>query len=509
MRARTRLAPVLAALAALAAAACSRPAIITTAPPVITPTTSTATQMSTPLDLTKPPTLGAPPALSVPPIATRQLANGLTIVVVEQHELPLADVILQLRTGGEADPANRLGLASLTAAMLSEGTITRSSLQIADQSAYLGVRLGAGSGWEQSTVSLHTPTAQLDSALALFADVALHPAFAPADLERVRKLRLTALQQIRDRGPAIADRAYASALFGDQHPYGRPLAGTEGTVASISRDDLTRFYQTFYRPNNATLLVVGDVKPDDVQRRAQALFGGWVRATVPAPAAAPAPVASAAKATTLVLVDKPGAAQSSFRLGGIGAARSTNDYFALQVLNTILGGPFTSRLNQNLRETKGYTYGANSGFGLRRNAGPFTASAEVVSAKTDSALIEFTKELRAIRDTVPADELAKAKRYLQLGLPEEFETTGGIAGEMLPLLTYGIPLDFYNSAVQRIGAVTQADVQRVARQYVDPDHLTVVIVGDRKSIEPGLRALNPGRIVIRDTRDVLGGAPTP
>jgi predicted Zn-dependent peptidase len=269
---------------------------------------------------------------------------------------------------------------------------------------------------------------------------------------------------------------------------------------------LLAFYNTFYRPNNATLLVVGDVRPDDIERRAQTIFGAWARADIPAPTTT---TASTPKATTLVLIDKPGAAQSSFRLGGIGAARTTNDYFALQVLNTILGGSFSSRLNQNLREAHGYTYGASSGFGLRRSAGPFIAAAEVVSAKTDSALIQFGKELRAIRDTVPSDELARAKRYLQLGLPEDFETNGSIAGQMLPLITYGIPLDFYASAVQNIGAVTQTDVQRVARQYVDPDHLTLVIVGDRKTIEPGLRALNPGVIVVRDVRDVLGAAPTP
>jgi predicted Zn-dependent peptidase len=277
-------------------------------------------------------------------------------------------------------------------------------------------------------------------------------------------------------------------------------------MVALSQDDLVAFYTKYYRPNNATLLVVGDVKPDDIERRAQRLFGPWTRSDVPQP---PSASAQPPKATTLVLIDKPGAAQSSFRLGGIGAPRSTRDYFALQVLNTILGGSFTSRLNQNLRETHGYTYGASSGFGLRRQAGPFTASAEVVSAKTDSALVEFLKELRAIRDTVPSDELAKAKRYLQLGLPEDFETTGSIAGQMLPLLTYGIPLDFYDSAIQNIGAVTQADVQRVARQYVDPDHLTLVIVGDRKAIEPGLRALRPGEIIVRDVRDVLGAAPTP
>jgi predicted Zn-dependent peptidase len=499
MRSTSRALTALAGLTSLAA--CSGAPVTTTSAPL-----PPSPVVAAPIDLTKPPTLAAPPTLRVPPITTRQLPNGLKIVVVEQHELPLTDVLLQIRNGGEADPANRTGAAALTSALLTEGTTSRSALQIADQAAYLGVRVGANSGWEQSTVSLHTPTAQLDSALALLADVALHPSFPAADLERVRKVRLTGLQQLRDRAPAIADRAYATALYGEQHPYGRPLAGTEASIAAISRADLQSFYDTYYRPNNATLLVVGDVRPDDVERRAQALFGAWARGDVPAPANA---TAQTPTATTLVLIDKPGAAQSSFRLGGIGAPRSTKDYFALQVLNTILGGSFTSRLNQNLRETKGYTYGAGSGFSMRRMAGPFTASAEVVSAKTDSALIEFMKELRAIRDTVPSDELAKAKRYLQLGLPEDFETTGSIAGQLLPLLTYGIPLDFYNSAVENIGAVTQADVQRVARQYVNPDKLTLVIVGDRKAIEPGLRALQPGQIVIRDVRDVLGAPPTP
>ncbi len=489
------------ALGALVLAGCTGAPVITTSAPQPPAPVSAA-----PIDLTKPPTLGPPPTLRLPPITTRQLPIGLTLVVVEQHELPVMDVILEMRTGGEADAAGHEGLAAFTAAMLTEGTTSRSALEIADQAAYLGVRVGAASGWEQSTVALHASTAQLDSALALFADVVLHPAFTAADLERVRKVRLTALQQQRDRGPAIADRAYASALFGDQHPYGRPLSGTEASIAALSVGDLRTFFDTYYRPNNATLLVVGDVKPEDVERRALALFGGWDRRPVPAPLN----VAEAAPTTTtLILVDKPGAAQSSFRLGGIGAPRSTRDYFALQVLNTVLGGSYTSRLNQNLRETRGFTYGANSGFAMRRLPGPFTASAEIVSAKSDSALGEFLKELRAIRDTVPADELARAKRYLQLGLPANFETTGDIARQMLPLITYGVPLDFYDSAVERIGAVSQADVQRVARQYVDPDRLTIVIVGDRKTIEPGLRALRPGQVIVRDVRDVLGAPPAP
>ena len=497
------------ATAALAAAACSSvPVVTTNAPtPPVQPTVMSPAPVGTPaVEFSTPPALGAPPALRIPPISTRQLANGLTIVVVEQHELPLADVILAIRTGGEADPLGHAGTASLLSAMLTEGTTSRTSLQVADQEAFLGVHLGAASEWERSTISLHTPTAQIDSALALFADVALHASLPVADLERVRRERLTALKQLRDEGPAIANRAIASAIFGAEHPYGRPLSGNERSVAAISRADLQRYLTTYYRPNNATLLVVGDVTPDDVARRAEALFGAWSRADIP-PLVMPA--AARPRTTTIVLIDKPGAAQSSFRLGSVGVPRSTRDYFAIQVMNTVLGGSFTSRLMQNLRETHGYTYGAGSGFEMRRTPGPFEARAEVVSAKSDSALVEFLKELRAIRDTVPAAELAKAKRYLQLGLPEEFETTGSIARRLLPLITYGIPLDFYESAVRNIGAVTQADVQRVARQYVDPEHFTIVIVGDRATIEPRLRVLRVGDIVLRDVRDVLGSAATP
>jgi zinc protease len=198
------------------------------------------------------------------------------------------------------------------------------------------------------------------------------------------------------------------------------------------------------------------------------------------------------------LIDKPGAAQSSFRIGSIGVPRSTKDYFALTVMNTILGGSFTSRLNQQLRETHGYTYGARSGFDMRRAAGPFTASAEIVAAKTDSGLIEFMKELNAIRDTVPTNELNKAKRYLQLGLPADFETTQQIATALVPVALYDLPLDYYNNYVQSIEGITQGDVQRVAKQYVNPGSLAIVVVGDRKNIESGLKAVNTGPISIRD-----------
>ena len=449
-------------------------------------------------DLTKPPTLSPPPRLALPPITIRELPNGLRLMIVEHHELPVADFVLIVRSGYEADPRERTGLASLTAALLDEGTPTRSALQIADQQAFLGVRLNTSASWDASTVSLHTPTAQLDSALALFTDVVLNPAFPPPEVERLRAERLTLLTQLKDRPTAIADQAYAAIVFGSDHAYGRPTLGMESSVKAITRGDVRSYYETHYRPNNATLVVVGDVRPADIEQRLSVLLGRWQRRNMPSAVFTKAPARDEPRRTTIYLVDKPSAAQSSVRIGAIGVPRSTPDYFPLLVMNTVLGVPFTSRLNQNLREIHGYTYGAGSRFDMRREAGPFTARAEIVTAKTDSALIEFMKELRAIRDPVPQAELQKAKRYLQLMLPSLFETTGDIAFQLTPLAIHGIPLDFYNDYVQQIERVTQADVQRVARKYIDPEHVAIVIVGDRKQIETGIRKLGMGEVEIRD-----------
>jgi zinc protease len=446
-------------------------------------------------DRSKPPELGPPPRVSLPPILTRQLPNGLRLMIVEQHELPLADFVLLVGSGGTVDPAGKTGVANLTSSMLREGTTSRKSLDIADQIAFLGINLSPTSSWESSTLSLHTPTAQLDSALALFADVALHPSFPANEFERIRKTRLTELLQLRDQGPAIANIAFPAIIYGSAHPYGLPLIGTEASVKSLTTADLQSYYQTNFRPNNATLIVVGDVSPAQVEQKINALFGNWQRGDVPQLNYIEPPKSGT---TTIYLIDKPGAAQSSFRIGSVGVPRSTGDYFALTVMNTILGGSFSSRLNQNLREVRGYTYGAGSRFDMRRAAGPFTASAEIVSAKTDSALLEFMKELNGIRQAVPPSELSRAKRYLQLQLPGNFETTQQIAAALVPVTLYGLPLDYFNNYVQNIEGVTQADVARVAQQYINPGSLAIVIVGDRKTIEQGLKAVNVGPIAIRD-----------
>jgi zinc protease len=446
-------------------------------------------------DRSKPPVLGPPPALHIPPVVVRELPNGLKLMVVERHNLPVADFVLVIPSGATANPADRAGAADLVANMLTEGTTTRSALQIADQTAYLGISLFSSSGWDATTVRLSTPTAQLDSALALFADVVLRPSFPPTEFARVKQERLTALLQLKDRGPAIASLVYPTLLYGKDNPYGRAAVGTDASVGATTATDLSTFYHSHFAPNGATLIAVGDVTPAEVEQKVSALFSGWAREMVPTTdvgAGLPAPV------TTIYLIDKPGAAQSSFRIGSVGVARSTPDYFPIEVMNTALGGSFTSRLNQVLREDKGYTYGASSRFDMRKYGGLFIASAEIVSAKSDSALVDFMKQLKGIRDTIPATELNKTKRYLQLELPSAFETTGEIAMRLGDVALYGLPLDYYNHVVDRIGAVTQNEAQQVAEKYIDPSHLTVLIVGDRKTIEGPIKALNIGPIVFRD-----------
>jgi predicted Zn-dependent peptidase len=274
-------------------------------------------------------------------------------------------------------------------------------------------------------------------------------------------------------------------------------SGTREDVERITANDVRSFWRTWYRPNNATLIIAGDLTVPEALAKATAAFGSWSRGTLPAIRSVTAPAASP---TTITLIDKPRAAQSSFRIGGIGVARNTPDYYALQVMNTALGGSFTSRLNQNLRETKGYTYGASSGFAMRREAGPFTARAEVVAAKTDSALLEFLHELTAIRTPMPAAELAKTKTYLQLSYAERFETSGDLAREIAALVPVGIPLSSLRQYQSRMAAVTRRDVQRVAQRHLNPASLVIVIAGDTTSLAPALRALNVAPVTARDAR---------
>ena len=447
-------------------------------------------------DRSHPPVLPAAPSLTLPVVQTATLPNGLHLAVVEMHKVPVVDVTLQVDAGSARDPDDLPGLATFTATMLQQGAASRGALDIADEIAFLGASLSTAAGYDAAVASLHVPKRRLGPALDLLADLVLRPTFPDSEVARQRDLRHAQILQQRDQPLAMANVAFAAIVFGKDHPYGRPAGGTETSTAALDRDRVVKFYRDWYRPNGARLLIVGDITMPEARQLAADRFGGWAGGEVAPPAEARAP---AADPRTIYLVDKPGAAQSVFRIGQVGVPRSTPDYFALQVLNTILGGSFTSRLNQNLRETHGYTYGANSQFVMRRQAGPFVAASSVVTAKTDSAMIEFMRELRRIRDeAVPQAELYKAKAYITLGLPAEFETTAGAARQFADLLLYGLPLDYYGSYIPRIAAVTAADVQRVARQYLDPDHFAIVVVGDRSKIEAGLAALQEGPVVHRD-----------
>ena len=444
-------------------------------------------------DRGKPPAMGAAPALKLPTIVKRQLANAVPVWVVELHEVPVVQVNLLVRAGTANDPPGKYGVASLAAAMLTEGAGSRSALEIADAVDFLGADLNASSAIDASAVRLHVPVSRLAEALPIMADVALRPTFPAEELERQRQQRLTNLLQARDDPATIASLAFSRVLYGPEHRFGTAAMGTAATIKGFTPADLTSFYRGAFRPENATLIVVGDITPDRVLPLLEKSFGAW---TAPASSAAPVtmPAAPQPARRQIYLVDKPGAPQSQIRIGTIGVARSTPDFFPIQVMNTILGGSFSSRLNLNLREKRGYTYGASSGFDMRLTPGPFSAQAGVQTDKTSESLTEFFNELNAILKPVPPDELARAKNYVALRFPSTFETTGDIARRLEDAVVYKLPDDYYSRYVQNIEAMTAADVQRVAQKYIQPERLAVIVVGDRKAIEPGIRALNLGTI---------------
>ena len=299
---------------------------------------------------------------------------------------------------------------------------------------------------------------------------------------------------------------FARVLYGPEHRYGIPTFGTAETIKAFTVDDLKSFYAAIYRPDNAALLVVGDVTADKAVPLLESNFGAWKPPTGAKPAQT-LPQADEPAARQIYLVEKPGAPQSQIRIGWIGVPRATPDYFPIQVMNTILGGSFSSRLNMNLREQHGYTYGASSGFDMRASAGPFTASAGVQTDKTSESLTEFFNELNGILKPVPAEELSRAKNYIALRYPGGFETTGDISRRLEDALVYHLPDDYFSSYVQKIQAVTAADVQRIAQKYIAPGRFAVVVVGDEKTIEPRIQSLNLGPIKKLTVDDVFGPKP--
>jgi predicted Zn-dependent peptidase len=444
-------------------------------------------------DRSQPPPTGPAPPLKLPAIQKRQLSNGVPVWMVELHEVPVAQVNLLVQGGSANDPVRKYGVANLTASMLVEGAGARSSLEIADIVDFLGADLSAGAGIDSTGVRLHVPVARLAEALPVMADVALRPTFPKEELERLRQQRLISLLQAQDDASTIGSLAFSKVLFGPGHRFGTATLGTAETIKSFTPDDLEAFYASIFKPANATLIVVGDIVPEKVLPLLEKSFGGWKTAGPPTSRVS-LPEVKQPTARAVYLVDKPNAPQSQIRIGWLGVPRSTPDYFPILVMNTILGGAFSSRLNLNLREKNGYTYGAASNFDMRVAAGPFSAAAGVQTDKTAEALKEFFNELNGILKTVPADELARAKNYVALRFPSGFEATSDISRRLEDMVVFKLPEDYFSKYVQNVQAVTAADVQRVAQKYIAPDQFIVVVVGDRKTIEPGIRALNLGPI---------------
>ena len=437
---------------------------------------------------------GPDPKFNLPAIEKAKLTNGLDVWVVRQSELPIVSMNLVINAGGTIESADKSGVASMTASMLNQGTKTRSAVEVANGLQSIGAQVNPGASWDSSGVSMQTLTKNLDKALDYYADIVTNPAFPNKEFESLKRRTMNSFIQRRASATAVAGVVYDKVLYGDQ-AYGRQLTGDEKTVKAMGRDDLVRFYDSYYRPNNSTLIVVGDVQMADIKGRLEKAFANWKTGDVRNSAFAEQRMAAK---PGIYLVDKPGAAQSSVSIGQVGIDRSNPDYYAVQVMNSILGGGGTARLFMNLREDKGYTYGAYSRFVYRRGAGPFSASGEIQTVSTKEAVQEFLKELNGIRGSRPVTptELEVNKQSFIRRYPSQFETVGGISAQLANLVVYGLPDTYFNEYISKVNAVTIDDINRVANKYLDPSKMAIVIVGDRKTVEPGLKELGYGVTIL-------------
>jgi len=439
------------------------------------------------LDRTKVPPPGTTPVLTVPTWTRTQLSNGATLIVSERHSLPLVNFSITFVGGAnQFEPAGKRGVAGLTAAMLSEGTKTRNGDQLSDALQMLGTGVGAGVAAEEGSIGFMSTAKNFEPTLEILADEMLNSVFPQEALDRLRARTLVNLTQAKDQPTVVGAQVFAKILYGGAHPYGQ--RATEASVKAITRDDVIAFSKAYYQPGRAIITVVGDVTPARVKAATEKALAAWSKAgDKPSFDYPKLPELQPAK---IYLVDKPGAAQSVFNIGLPGPPRNTPDYFALQVLNTILGGQFQSRLNANIREQKGYSYGVNSGFNYGKGPGAFRAGGSIFSGKTDAALVEFMNELKGIVGDKPItdEELKTAKESLIQGLPQRFASVNAISTAITTLGVQGLPDDYYQTYAKNVSAVTKEDLLRVAKQYIDLNHLAIVIVGDRSQVEASLKA---------------------
>lgn len=456
-------------------------------------------------DRSQRPALSEVPDLELPEPRRFDLSNGMSVVLVQKREVPLVQLNLLVRAGNVRELPDELGLADLTADMMDEGAGGRSALDLADAFETLGARFSTRSSRHAATVALRVPTARLDAALDLMADVVLRPDFPEPELERLRQDRITALIRRHDEPNVIASSLFDRLLYGEDHPYGRSALGDEASIESFTVDDVRGFHDRHYRPNNTTAVVVGDIDEAAARAALERAFVSWEAGDSQAQ---PLPEPAVVRGRVIHLVDKPGAAQSIIVMGYPTLPRTTSAYHAIEVMNVVLGGAFTSRLNQNLREDKGYSYGARSAFGWAPIASPFSASAAVQTDVTAPALTEFLNELNGMHEPLPDEEVSRARNFLAMRYPAGFQSIAEIAGKLAELLQYDLPPSYFNDYTDDVLAVGGTDVESAARSWINADDLVIVVVGDRERIEESMRALGLGEVRLLEVTDVLGPVPT-
>jgi len=442
-----------------------------------------------------PPQPGPAPALSLPIPKKLSLKNGLSVFLVEQHSLPIVSANMIALSGSEKNPPNHAGLASFTADMLDEGTLKRSPLEIAADADQIGATLSAGSSMDLSFIATRTLKRNIDAAFELVSDVLLNPAFDSAELERVRNDRLTHILQQKDNPGVVGIKVFLDTVYGPSHPYGFTDMGTEPSNRAVTRELLVDFYQAGYFAANSALIVAGDISESELCELAEKHFGGWKQDG----AISDMPAVTANPSRRIVIVERPDASQTALRIGHIGVAHSNPDYVAIDVMTTALGGLFSSRINLNLREKHGYTYGASSAFAFRRGPGPFLVGTSVRTDVTAPAVMEVVHEIERMRESeISPEELAVAKDSIAHSLPGLFETSPEAASSIGQLYVHNLPLNYYHDLPDRIQRVSAEEVQQIARKHIKPEELVIVAVGDRSKIESELSKLNLGPIEIRD-----------
>ncbi len=457
--------------------------------------------VATDVDRSTMPAGGPEPSWSPPTIQEGELANGLKVLLVEDHKLPLVQANLVVRSGFSADPQGLPGVASLTAELLDEGTTSRNALELEEEEKRLGAQLGTGSGFDGSQVNLNVLKSNLEGGLALLADVVLNPSFPGEELERQRRIYVGRIAQEAKQPQTAAIKMFQQVLYGENHPYGQPFTGT-GTPESIervARGDLVSFYRANYKPNNSALIFAGDITLDEAMRQARKHFGNWRRGEV---AMAEVPEPRPITRTQVYIVDKPGAEQSVIMVGNLGLRRSAADYDAFQIMNNAFGGKFSSRINLNLREDKGYSYGARSIFLGTRGVGPFLVLAPVQTQSTKESLVEILNEYRGVIGARPIteQEVMEAKGNMIKGMPQQFQSVSGVASQLGEIFEYELPRDEWSASLERLAAITPEQATKAAQDHLDPDAVVIVIVGDRKIIEPAIKELNLGEV-----RDMAAG----